>query len=705
MLDETIELASAAGAREVVIGMAHRGRLNVLAHTVGRSYQAILAEFEGESNLEVDTAMPEGGTGDVKYHHGAAGTRKTSTGKGIRVTLSPNPSHLEFVDPVVEGRARADQSSRDGRKLEHDPTVVLPVLLHGDAAFPGQGVVAETLNLQALPGYTTGGTLHIITNNQLGFTTDPEESRSTRYASDLAKGFDVPIIHVNADDVEACIAAIRLALAYRERFGRDALIDLIGYRRFGHNEQDEPAYTQPAMYELIKKHPPVRKLYADQLVERGLVTREEVDAIAAEVQSALAAAHEDLKAALAEEDEEAERELDRTASPEPKTTVSAETLRHLNEQLLKVPEGFGSHRKLKPFMERRRAGIEEGKIDWAQAESLAWASLLYQGVPIRLTGQDTERGTFSQRHLVFHDSQSGERYAPIQNLPKAEVTFELHNSPLSETAALGFEYGYSAQAPETLVLWEAQFGDFVNGAQVIVDQFITSGLAKWGQTSRLTLLLPHGYEGAGPEHSSGRLERFMQLGAEGNIRVANCTTPGQYFHLLRRQALIKKRRPLVVMTPKSLLRLPAAVSSIEDLCDGHFQPVLDDPTLPASRDDVTRLVLCSGKVFYDIVSHEARAGCSNVAVARVELLYPFAENELRALMASYPNLETVVWAQEEPKNMGARATMESRLGWILPDRVRYEYVGRQFRASPGEGYSAAHRAEQSRIVRAALGVD
>src|SRR4051794_38039173 len=705
MLNETLELSSDAGAREVVIGMAHRGRLNVLAHTVGRSYQAILAEFEGESNLEVDTQMPEGGTGDVKYHHGAAGTRKTTSGKGIRVTLSPNPSHLEFVDPVVEGRARADQSSRDNRNLAHDPTVVLPVLIHGDAAFPGQGVVAETLNLQGLEGYSTGGTLHIITNNQLGFTTDPEESRSTPYASDLAKGFDIPIIHVNADDVEACIAAVRLSLAYRNRFGRDALIDLIGYRRFGHNEQDEPAYTQPTMYDVIKKHPPVRKLYADQLAERGVISQGEAERVAAEVQQRIAAAHEDLKAAIGEEDEEEERELDRTASPEPKTSVSADTVRHLNEQLLKVPEGFTTHRKLKPLMERRRTALEEGNIDWAHAEQLAWASLLYQSVPIRLTGQDTERGTFSQRHLVFHDAQTGERFAPIQNLPKSEVPFELHNSPLSGTAALGFEYGYSSQAPEALVLWEAQFGDFVNGAQVIVDQFITSGLAKWGQTTRLTLLLPHGYEGSGPEHSSGRLERFMQLGAEGNIRVANCTTPAQYFHLLRRQALIKKRRPLVVMTPKSLLRLPAATSSLDDLCDGSFRPVLDDPTLPGSREDVTRLVLCSGKVFYDIIGHEARAGCGHVAIGRVELLYPFAENELRALMASYPNLECVVWAQEEPKNMGARATMESRLGWILPDRVRYEYVGRQFRASPGEGYSAAHRAEQSRIVRAALGVD
>jgi 2-oxoglutarate decarboxylase len=704
MLDETIELASRSGAREVVLGMAHRGRLNVLAHTVGRSYPALLVEFEGESNLDADTAIPEGGTGDVKYHHGASGTRITSDGKSVTVTLSPNPSHLEFVDPVIEGRARADQSSRKSRELSHDPTVVVPVLLHGDAAFPGQGVVAETLNLQALEGYNTGGTLHIITNNQVGFTTDPSEARSTRYASDLAKGFDIPIIHVNADDVEACIAAVRLAMAYRDKFGRDALIDLIGYRRFGHNEQDEPAYTQPGMYETIKNHPPVRKLYAEQLAREELILIEEAEELAAAAYEKLSEAHRELKESLASDDDEGDRELDRSASPEPKTTVSAETLRALNEALIRVPEGFEIHRKLKPQLERRRKALDEGTIDWAQAEGLALGSMLYQGVPIRMTGQDSERGTFSQRHLAFHDANTGAKYVPAQNLPKAEVPFELHNSPLSETAALGFEYGYSAQAPEALVVWEAQFGDFSNGAQVIIDQFIVSGLAKWGQTTRLTLLLPHGYEGSGPEHSSARLERFLQLGAEGNIRVANPTTPAQYFHLLRRQALITKRRPLVVMTPKSLLRLPAATSALEDLTGGRFQPVLADPSLPGDRDQVTRLVLCSGKVYYDLVAHEARESMEHVAIGRVELLYPFAENELRELMESYPSLDTVVWAQEEPKNMGARAIMEPRLAWILPDRVTYEYVGRQLRASPGEGYSAAHRAEQSRIVRAALGV-
>jgi 2-oxoglutarate dehydrogenase E1 component len=709
MLDEAMKRAAGAGAREVVLGMAHRGRLNVLAHTVGRPYQTILVEFEGEQNLEADTAMPEGGTGDVKYHHGASGTYKLPGGRGITVTLSPNPSHLEIVDPVIEGRTRADQTSRKGREPIHDPTVVVPVLIHGDAAFPGQGVVAETLNLQALDGYSTGGTIHIITDNQLGFTTDPQDARSTRYASDLAKGFDVPIIHVNADDVEACVAAVRLATSYRERFGRDALIDLIGYRRFGHNETDEPAYTQPVMYEKIKKHPPVRKLYADKLIEQGAVTKDEADAMAAEAYQALTDAHADLKASLASPGPDTgEHQLDRTASAEPVTAVPADTLRSLNEQLLRVPDGFNLHRKLRPQIEKRRSALDEGTIDWAQAEALAFGSLLQHGVPLRLTGQDTERGTFSQRHLVFHDAQTGDPYAPIQNLTNATAPFELHNSPLSEAACLGFEYGYSAQALEALVLWEAQFGDFVNGAQVVIDQFLVSGMAKWGQSARLTLLLPHGYEGSGPEHSSGRLERFLQLAAEGNIRVANCTTPAQYFHLLRRQALVQKQRPLVVMTPKSLLRLPAAASKLEDLAEGsQFHPVLDDPTLAGPREKVTRLVLCTGKIYYDIVASEERASADNVAVGRVELLYPFASNELRELIASYPSLQEVVWVQEEPKNMGARAFMKLRMldELLGHEDLRYEYVGREFRASPGEGYPAAHRAEQMRIVRAALGAD
>ena len=527
MLDELIEEGAEEGAREMILGMAHRGRLNVLAHTVGRPYEAIIAEFEGEQSMDVDTAIPEGGTGDVKYHYGAAGTYRTKTGKGVTVTLSPNPSHLEYINPVVEGRARADQTSRKARDPVHEPSTVVPVLLHGDAAFPGQGVVAETLNLQALSGYSTGGTIHIIMNNQLGFTTDPNDARSTRYASDLAKGYDLPVIHVNADDVEACIHAVRLAMGFRREFRRDAVIDLIGYRRFGHNETDEPAYTQPLMYDKIKKHPPVRKIYAQKLIGEGLVTEKEADELAANSYQALADAHAELREAMTQDPGTGEFEIDTGPSKEPRTAVPAETLRSLNEQLLRFPPNFSVHRKLKPQLERRRETIgEEGGIDWAQAEALAFASLLVQGTPIRLTGQDTERGTFSQRHLSLHDTKTGEKYTPIQNLTSATAPFELHNSPLSEIACLGFEYGYSVQAPEALVLWEAQFGDFVNAAQVVIDQFLVSGLAKWGQTSRLTLLLPHGYEGSGPEHSSGRVERFLQLAAEGNMRVANVTTPG-----------------------------------------------------------------------------------------------------------------------------------------------------------------------------------
>jgi 2-oxoglutarate dehydrogenase E1 component len=707
MLDEEIELGAAAGAREVVLGMAHRGRLNVLAHTVGRPYAAILAEFEGEQTLAVDTAAPEGGTGDVKYHYGASGTYPTESGRSVTVTLSPNPSHLEFVNPVIEGRARADQTTRKARELAHDPAAVVPVLIHGDAAFPGQGIVSETLNLQALPGYSTGGTIHLIANNQLGFTTDPHESRSTRYASDPAKGFDMPIIHVNADDVEACVSAVRLAHAFRETFGRDALIDLIGYRRFGHNETDEPAYTQPQMYDLIKSHPSVRKLYADRLVADGVVSQEEAEAMASEAYARVGEAHVELKESIGAPPDTGTHELDRTMSREPRTTVPKDTLLSLGDQLLRLPDGFEVHRKLRPFLERRREALESGgPIDWAHAEALAFASLLALGVPVRLTGQDTERGTFSQRHAVLHDAKTGTRHSPLQHLRDANAPFELHNSPLSEQACMGFEYGYSVQAPDALVLWEAQFGDFVNGAQVIIDQFMVSGLAKWGQTSRLTLLLPHGYEGSGPEHSSARIERFLQAAAEGNIRVANCTTPAQYFHLLRRQALVSKPRPLIVMTPKSLLRMPEAASTLADLAEGHFERVIDDPRFADDgREAVTKLVLCSGKVYYDIAGHEERDAQGHIAIARVELLYPFPEEDLVQLMESYPNLERVVWVQEEPRNMGARAFMRRRMAKILPERMSYDYVGRQLRAATGEGYSAAHKREQARIVRVALDLE
>jgi len=712
MLDELIQLSAAHGGQEVVVGMAHRGRLNVLAHNLGRAYDTIFAEFEGASTLEAVTTIPQGGTGDVKYHHGTQGTYQLPAGGTIRVNLESNPSHLEYVSPVVEGATRAAQTSRKGPHAHQDTNAAVPIVIHGDASFPGQGVVSETFNLQALDGYKIGGTVHIITNNQIGFTTDPDDARSTRWASDLAKGFDVPIIHVNADDVAACISAVRLAFAFRKEFGHDVLIDLIGYRRFGHNESDEPAYTQPEMCAKIKTKKRVYELWADRLVAEGVVSKEEVDRQAQEVWDNLTLLHQRLKAkiaAAAEHEEEhvtGEYQLDRSPSPEVDTAVPAARLRDLGEQLLRVPEGFTVHPKLVKQLERRHEALAESaaaepNIDWAHAEALAFASLLTDGVPLRLTGQDTERGTFSQRHMVLHDAKTGQTVCPIQNLSDALAPLELHNSPLSELACMGFEYGYSQEAPETLVLWEAQFGDFVNSAQVIIDQFITSGLAKWGQTSRLTLLLPHGYEGSGPEHSSARLERFLRAAAEGNIRVASPTTPAQYFHLLRRQARIAKQRPLVVMTPKSLLRLPQAASAILDMAEGtRFHPVLAEPGV--QDDQVTRLVLCTGKIYYDLVGHPERAAHTGLAVARVELLYPFPEAQILELMGRYPNLREVLWVQEEPRNMGARAHMFPRLMQIMPEEMHFGYVGRPERASPGEGYPAAHIDEQNRIVTTAI---
>jgi 2-oxoglutarate decarboxylase len=725
MLDELIQLSAAHGGKEVVIGMAHRGRLNVLAHNLGRPYDTIFAEFEGASTLEAVTTIPQGGTGDVKYHHGSQGSYQLPDGETIRVNLESNPSHLEYVSPVVEGATRAAQTARQGPHAHQDTDAAVPIVIHGDASFPAQGVVAETFNLQALDGYKVGGTVHIITNNQIGFTTDPDDARSTRWASDLAKGFDVPIVHVNADDVPACMSAVRLAFAFRKEFGHDVLIDLIGYRRFGHNESDEPAYTQPEMYAKIKTKKRVAELWAERLIADGVVSKEQVDQLGQGVWDNLTILHQRLKAKIAAAAEHGgeggditgEYQLDRSPSPDVETAVPAARLRALGEELLHTPEGFTVHPKLVKQLERRRealseehgadgngdggGGAREARIDWAHGEALAFASLLTEGTPIRLTGQDTERGTFSQRHLVLHDAKTGQTVCPIQSLPEALAPLELHNSPLSELACMGFEYGYSQEAPETLVLWEAQFGDFVNSAQVIVDQFIVSGLAKWGQTSRLTLLLPHGYEGSGPEHSSARLERFLALAAEGNIRVASPTTPAQYFHLLRRQARIAKQRPLIVMTPKSLLRLPQATSSVEDMGEGtRFQPVLAEPGV---KDElVTRLLLCTGKIYYDLVGHPDRAAHAGLAVARVELLYPFPEGQILELMQRYPKLQEVVWVQEEPRNVGARAHMFPRLMQIMPEEMHFGFIGRPERASPGEGYPAAHIAEQNRIVTTAI---
>jgi 2-oxoglutarate decarboxylase len=706
MLDQVLIDAAESGTRDAVIGMAHRGRLNVLAHIVGVSYEAILAEFEaGRSGTDAHT--PKGGSDDVKYHLGAEGTYATPSGTEVHITVSPNPSHLEAVNPVVEGRARAQQSDRSLPLVEVDQHRTLPILIHGDAAFAAQGVVAETFNMARLAGYSTGGTVHLIANNQVGFTTGPDEGRSTDYSSDLAKGFDVPIIHVNADDPEAGLAAARLAMMYRERFHADVVIDLVGYRRYGHNEGDDPAYTQPLMAKAIVEHASVRDLYAQKLVEAGVLTADEADGVASAAARDLATRQAGVRK------QHAEPQLDRGAeslpvddATEPETGVDAAALRRLNEQLYSWPESFHINTKLAKQLEKRRAAVatDDGRLEWAHAESLAFASLIVEGSPIRLTGQDTVRGTFSQRHQTLWDAQTGEPYTPIQHLDGAAAAFELHNSPLSEYATVGFEYGYAVTAPEALVLWEAQYGDFVNGAEIIIDQFIIAGLAKWRQTSRLTLLLPHGYEGSGPEHSSARLERFLALGAEGNIRVVYPTTPAQYFHLLRRQALHPDLRPLIVMTPKSLLRLPQASSTLSELTTGTFASVLDDPLVMTDTDAaaIRRVVICSGKIYYDLVMSEERAEHPELAIVRTERLYPFPTEALEAVMARYPGVEKVAWVQEEPRNMGARKFVLPKIRHLVPFRIPLGDISRPERSRPAEGYPAAHAVEQARIVHEAL---
>ena len=710
MLDVIIGDAADQGARKVMIGMAHRGRLNVLAHVVGVSYEAILAEFEaGRAGGDAKTA-PKGGLDDVKYHLGAEGGYLTHDDEEVRVVLSPNPSHLEAVDPVITGRTRAEQTDRSTPIATTNAASTLPLLIHGDAAFAAQGVVAETFNMARLDGYSTGGTVHLIANNQVGFTTGPREGRSTDYSSDLAKGFDAPIIHVNADDPEACLAAARLAMMYRQAFGHDVVIDLVGYRRYGHNEGDEPAYSQPAMYAKIADHPSVRERYQARLVGAGALTAAEAEARIKEAKRDLSARQASIRKGADESDGGLDRgseAIPQQKVADPKTAVPLARLRELNDALGAVPEGFTIHPKLEKQLKRRAAALDddEPRVDWGHAELLAFATLLAEGTPIRLTGQDTVRGTFSQRHAGLWDATSGERHVPLQHLPGSQAAFELHNSPLSEYAALGFEYGYAVTAPGALVLWEAQYGDFVNGAEIILDQFLVSGLAKWRLTSRLTLLLPHGYEGSGPEHSSARLERFLALGAEENIRVVYPTTPAQYFHLLRRQARHRDARPLVVMTPKSLLRLPQAASRASELASGRFRGILDDPRFaadPKAAASVRRILLCSGKVYYDLINSEHIAQAADIAVIRVERLYPFPDDELQPVLDQYPNIESFAWVQEEPRNMGARKFVLPRIRHLVPYKIPLADISRPERSRPAEGYPAAHHVEQERIVREAL---
>ena len=724
MLDELIADSAANGTRSILLGMAHRGRLNVLAHVLGKPYARILAEFEGREPARrgaPSESTHEGWAGDVKYHAGArrvVSNQRTDLSNGthrrtVTVIMAPNPSHLEFVNPVVQGMARAaDEDRRRAGLPLQDEAASLGVLIHGDASFPGQGVVAETLNLSRLPGYRTGGTLHIIANNQLGFTTDPSEGRSTLYASDLAKGFEIPIVHVNADDPVACLAAVRLAAAYRSKFGQDFLIDLIGYRRWGHNEGDDPSLTQPRAYAAIEKKLTVREQFADDLVRRGVVRTGDPEAFLKAGLDEFQRIRESVRRQPAGDDVSLNPASDpgptadgalaqANRQPEKKLTPPTwERLKALNEALLTFPPDFTAHPKLERALARRRAAFErpDSPIDWAHAETLAFGTLVTDGVPVRLTGQDAVRGTFSQRHLRLF-SQTGAAFTPLAALPDQIASFDVHNSPLSENATLGFEYGYSVQASDALVVWEGQYGDFIDGAQVIVDEFVVSGQAKWGLVSGLVLLLPHAWEGQGPDHSSGRLERFLEQAAEDNIRVANCSTAAQYFFLLRRQAasLGQDARPLIVLTPKSLLRHPLAASRASDLVEGGFKAVLDDPSAQKHPNRVRRVVLCSGHIWAELEADQRRAASENLAILRIEELYPFPRQALADVLETYQQAQEVIWLQEEPHNMGAWTFVEPVLKELVEGRS-LRYVGRPASASPAEGWAAAHASEQRRII-------
>ena len=709
VLDEIIADAADSGTRHVMIGMAHRGRLNVLAHVLRKPYAQILAEFKDPVSKRTAFRIDLGWAGDVKYHAGAR-TRLHGRSPGdLQISIAPNPSHLEAVNPVVAGMARAASTSvQAAGPPVFDPDTTLPLLIHGDAAFPGQGIVAETLNLSRLDGYANGGTIHVIANNQLGFTATPDESYSTSYASGLARGFKIPIVHVNADDVEACVEVARLAWAYRRRFRRDFLIDLVGYRRHGHNEGDEPAFTQPLVYQRVAPHPTVRERWVGVLKQRGLVDDRAAGALVQRSMKVL----EDALAALRPEEDLYEPVPDFVPpglARQARTAVPLERLRALNESLLARPDGFTGHRKLERGRERRRGVFDapaERTIDWATAEELALASVLEDGIGIRLTGEDVKRGTFSHRHAAFRDVETGEEYVPLQHIPQARAAFEIHNSPLTENATIGFEFGYNVQEPGRLILWEAQYGDFINGAQVIIDEFVTSARTKWGQLPSLVFLLPHAYEGQGPDHSSARPERFLQAAADFNLRLANCTTAAQYFHLLRRQAQLLQTDPLplFVLTPKSLLRHPITLSAPLDLAEGRFQPLIDDAAAAVRPGQVERVVFCSGKVYADLVADGRPERHPNVAVVRVEELYPFPEAEIRGVLARYRQARDVVWLQEEPANMGAWEFARPHLEALLAGSRPLRYVGRPRSASPSEGSAAWHGINQRMIVEEAFEV-
>ena len=704
-LEAVIKYAGMGGVEDIVFGMAHRGRLNVLANVMGKPYRAIFSEFAGGATNPADV----GGSGDVKYHLGTSSDREFD-GVKVHLSLLPNPSHLEAVNPVVLGKARAQQVARGD---EHGNTV-LPVLLHGDAAFAGQGIVAEILAFSGLPGYGTGGTLHFIINNQVGFTTSPQYARSSPYPSDIAKSVQAPILHVNGDDPEAVTFACKVAIEFRHAFHRDIVIDMWCYRRFGHNEGDEPSFTQPLMYAGIKTHPPVSDIYGARLVEQGVVDRAWIDGQVARFTATLEGEFEAAKSYLPNKADWFEGRwagLGRPDTPETgrrnvETAIAEETYREVGKILTTVPEGLTVHKTLQRIIDARRAMFDSGEgFDWATAEALAFGSLVHEGSQVRLSGQDSGRGTFSQRHSVWVDQQDGHKYIPLCQVPGGR--FEVRDSPLSEFGVLGFEYGYALSDPRTLVLWEAQFGDFANGAQVIIDQFISSGESKWLRANGLVMLLPHGYEGQGPEHSSGRPERYLQLCAEDNMQVANCTTPANYFHILRRQMHREFRKPLIIFTPKSLLRHKLAVSGAADfLGDSHFKRLLSDPNAPADG-DVRRLVLCTGKVAYELLEARDKAGDRNTAIVRVEQLYPFPSEPIVERLKRMANLEEVVWAQEEPKNQGYWHFVEDPLEACLIEAgvrpKRAVYAGRASSASPATGLAKRHAAEQAALIAEALG--
>jgi 2-oxoglutarate dehydrogenase E1 component len=695
ILEAFVEMAPETGVREIVLGMAHRGRLNVLANILRKPYQEVFAEFE-------ENFLPDSidGDGDVKYHLGFSGDRTTSTGKPLHLSLAPNPSHLEAVDPVVEGRTRAKQF-RFGDTARRRG---IPLLIHGDAAFAGQGLVAETLNLSELAGYTTGGTLHVIVNNQIGFTTAPKDARSTTYCTDVAKMIQVPIFHVNGEDPEAAVYIAELALDFRQTFGRDVVIDMFCYRRHGHNEGDEPAFTQPLMYNKIRERPTLTEVYTEQLIMRGDLTVEETEAVREKFQAKLHAAQQEVRTGPTPRGGmrgfggQWEGLTPHYSHAPVETGVPFEELKRITEGLTHVPDHLAVHPKIAKLLETRRQEFEERRpVDWATAEALSFGSLLLGGTAVRLSGQDSRRGTFSQRHSVLYDARTGAPYYPLNALAKDQAPFLVYDSLLSEAAVLGFEFGYALDSPEVLVMWEAQFGDFANGAQVIIDQFIAASQSKWQRDSGLVMLLPHGYEGQGPEHSSARLERFLQLCADDNMQVAYPSSPAQYFHILRRQMKRDFRKPLILMTPKSLLRLKAAASPIEELVSGRFMEVLDDPQADPGR--VRRVVLCAGKLYYELLERREQEKGGEVALVRVEQFYPFPEELLKRALARHRKAREFVWAQEESQNMGAWTFMEPRLRAM---GYNAEYVGRDASASPATGSRQVHLREQKEVVEAAL---